>query len=411
MAEGIHCVFIPPNFFLKDVMSIVFISEEKKKLVLEIDNVEFDLGEGNMQDGKIIWPIDTFGEFESLSENCKLFRLCANEEKLSFDLSQLTFLGPVKGSSPPSSVFLLEFTSGYYCRSDDYSSETVSFSVDSILTLDYRNVAVIRKQIEELSVAKAKFEETKKSLTESGIDLNELAQLKDQYEESMKKKRRIQHEFVNQNHKMAANTIQLGCEQDRQLAIETLKKHIEANQQRLDPPEPSADSYYRLLNFREAALKELKSMFPFDIQMMKMCSVVYTQQPININQWNENRAFLGFATHYIREISRILGIPLHYLLVPLSVSSKAIYRINEERRLIPVDMSAQNKIQMAQYEEALVSCCIHIEKTLIMEQLTSSSILEHINKLNSITKENLETLVPEYCRKSTLNFEPSSPPV
>ena len=396
MSETINCIFIPPDLTLNDIMTIIIfndenIKEEKKNIYLIFNNKTFDLGLNEINELKYIWNLDNIEELNDI----KFFQLKIDDQIYDFNLEELIFLGPINNLSIINNIPILEFTSGYYCRNIDYNSDTVSFTVDSVLTLDYRNVNSIKNQLEELSLAQQKFEETKQSLLNSGIDLNQLENLKEEYEKNLKLKRKVQYEFMIQNNKMAASTINSQTQQDQQIAIETLKRHIEINRQKVEIQESSIDSYKRLLKFRESALNELKIIFPFDIDHKKIFTLTYTNNPITIHNWNENRAFLGFITHYIREVSRILGIPLQYLLVPLAVSSYTICRLTDEKKNIPIEFNPQNKILMNQFENVLISCAIHLIKTLQMEIPNNNDIIDYIKILYQINKNCLNTLIPE----------------
>ena len=337
MSEALNCVFIPPNFTLNDISSITIFyekpPEESYSLSMEVDSNVYNLKEGFLSSNKITWSLDEIENFQSLSPDSTQFIIHPPDSPpISFDLSKITFLGPIKNANPPNNIYLLEFISGYYCRSEDFTEETVSFTIESILTLDYRNVQTIRQQLEDLNTAKKAFEETKQHLSESGINLEELTTLKKQYEDTMSQKRIVQHEFLHQNQRLQAAMIHSQAESDREAAVQSLKKHIEQNKTQTPPKEPTLEEQMKLVNFRLAALEELKLIFPFAEKEGRLCSVQFFSQPSNSVQWAETRAFLGFATHYIREISRIVGIPLQYLLIPRASSSQIICRLTDEKK-------------------------------------------------------------------------------
>ena len=327
MSDNIQCVFLPPDFNINDILAIsMFIEEPLEKipvLQLKIDEKNLEISQGVQVENKLSWVTESVDEFKEITTATKIIEGKVDEKTFSFDLSKLVYLGPPKTASPDAGIFLLEFTSGFYCNENDYKKDTVTFNVDSILTLDYRNVSSIKNQLDELDAAQKTFEETKNRLIENGINLDELGKLKTQYEDSMREKRRVQHEFMQQNQRMQAATIHSQCEQDRQNAVDALRKHIESNKQRAEAPAPNKESYVRLVKFRKSALEELKAIFPYEDDK-KLCQLVYTQTPSNLQQFNDMRAYLGFATHYIREVSRVLGVPLQFILVPLAASSKII---------------------------------------------------------------------------------------
>ena len=400
MSDNIQCVFIPPDFHLNDILAIsMFVETPFDKipvLELEIDEKQFLISTGVQVENKLSWITESIDELREITTDTKEFTIKYQENLIKFNLDKLVYLGPLKTAQPKNGIFLLEFTSGFYCKEEDCTEDSITFNVDSILTLDYRNVNSIKNQLEELNSAQQTFEDTKKHLIDSGINLDELAELKNQYEESMREKRRVQREFIQQNQRMQAATIHSQCEQDRSNAVEALKKHIESNRQKSKAPEPDKESYTRLVKFREAALTELKAIFPYDKDNKTMCSLQYNQTPQNVQQFNDMRAFLGFSTHYIREVSRVLGIPLQYILVPLAASSKVISRLTEKPQIIPADFSPASVKQMNIYEKCLCDCATHIAKTLMMDvTVSSSSITDSLSLLHSIDQKALETLIPQ----------------
>lgn len=399
MSDCLNCVFIPPDFHLYDILNIVYIQEEAPEhpfdLSITVNEAQYNLP-SRLTGNRICWEFEAAGDFHTIAPDVQTFELIsADKSPIQYNLKELIFLGPTKCASAPNDTFLLEFTSGIYARREDYQSDTVTFTVDSVLTLDYRNVMAIRQQLEELNAAQKTFEDTKSRLTTSEIDINELSNLKAQYEECMREKRRVQHEFLQQNQKMQAAMIHNQNEQDAKDALQSLKHHIEVNKQKIQQDEPEPENYKRLLRFRESALNELKMIFPYNETEKKLCNVQYNVQPQNVNQWNEQRAFLGFATHYIREVSRIVGIPLQYLLIPLAGMSQCICRLTDEKRVIPQDNSPQSLVKLTQYEESLISCVQHIAKTLMMTLPESKSITDFIQLIRCISVENLKTLIPE----------------
>ena len=77
-------------------------------------------------------------------------------------------------------------------------------------------------------------------------------------------------------------------------------------------------------------------IFPFSLENNTICeNVHFYGNPLQQQQWDETRAFMGFATHYIRGVAHVIGIPLPYNLFPLTTSSKIICRLTYETRQIP----------------------------------------------------------------------------
>lgn len=407
MTETLKCVFIPTNFFISDVVSIVLYAQEQPKpipsLQIIVGENSYKLSPQPFSNGRLSWIVNTVCDFYEEAPECDNFKVQVNNsEPLNFILNQLVFLGPTKNAKPPQGVYLLELVSGIYARSTDYKEETVSFTVDSILTLDYRNIIAIQQQLGSLSEAQQKFEEKKKKLSNSGIDLDKLSNLKSQYEECMREKRRAQYEFEQQNQRVQAETIHAQCEAEAKSSLDALTRHIKANKQKQaqkqkqqsDQNEINSQlqSYQRLLKFRIAALNELATIFPFKPAEAQLCDVRYKDQPQNNQEWNELKAFLGFTTHYIREVSRVVGTPLQYNLIPLAASSRIICRMTDKKWQIPAE---NNATEIANYKTVLASCAKHILETLQMEMPKTENLIDYLIKLQSISKENLETLIPK----------------
>jgi hypothetical protein len=147
-------------------------------------------------------------------------------------------------------------------------------------------------------------------------------------------------------------------------------------------------------------LSELQVIFPIVFEEQKICSVQYSLNPATNVQWNEVRAFLGFATHYIREVARIVGVPLPYLLVPLGGSSRAVCRLSEQKFQLIADFAPQSVKAGQAYEGVLIACARHILETLLMTvEITGAPghILIALRMLTQIGEENLRTLIPAQC--------------
>ncbi|OHT08541.1 hypothetical protein TRFO_22877 [Tritrichomonas foetus] len=405
MTESLNCVFIPTNFYISDVVSIVlYVAEQPNplpSLSISVDGSSYSLPPPVFANNRLAWEVNTVCDFYEEAPECDSFKLTVGSAApVDYSLNQLVFLGPTKSAKPPQNIYLLEFVSGVYARSTDYKEDTVSFSIDSILTLDYRNVLSIRQQLEELSAAQKAFEEKKALLTQSGIDLNKLSNLKAQYEDCMREKRRVQHDFEQQNQRMQAATIHSQTENNCKASIQSLTQHIEMNKKKERPAEPTLESYKKLLRFRIAALNELKMIFPFSPNDGRLCTVHYHPQPQNSSQWGEMKAFLGFATHYIREVSRVVGVPLQFNLIPLAGSSRLVCRLTDEKKYIPNEYTSQTAEQAKNYEESLILCAKHIIETLLMEVpkqdgQKAESLMDYLIKLNTISEKDLETLIPK----------------
>ncbi|EAX90302.1 hypothetical protein TVAG_446020 [Trichomonas vaginalis G3] len=120
----------------------------------------------------------------------------------------------------------------------------------------------------------------------------------------------------------------------------------------------------------------------------------YYQTPANLQQFNEMRAYLGYATHYIRELSRILGIPLPFVLYPQAAASKITSRLIEKSVAIPADFNVPNIKIMQSYEQILVDCSKHILNSLLMESEGEANIPVFIEKLTHIDDTALSSLIP-----------------
>ena len=400
--EALNCVFIPANFNVSDVRSVVYSSPQLPsfgKLSIEVNGRNYPISAPRVDDKRVIWEISTVCDFYEDAPDVYTFSLIiSSDRKIVFNLRDLVFLGPSKVAKLVDDVFLLEFVSGIYARKEDYTESTVSFKIDSILTLDYKNVLEIKNQLAELETAQKAFEEKKKMLTDNGIDLNKLASLKAQYDECMKEKRVAQYNFEQQSQKIQAETIHQQIEQNNKESREKLAEHFRINREKMKEaqPEQNMEAYNRLLKFRIAALNELKMIFPFSTHEGRLCSVHYFKNAQDQSQWGEMKAFLGFATHYIREVSRVVGVPLQYNLIPLAGSSRIVDRLTDENKMIPTDYTPQTANQAADYEGTLIACAKHILETLMIQfDPKSDSLLDFMIALNSINSENLATLIPK----------------
>jgi hypothetical protein len=400
MTESINCVFLRPTFHVYDFHNIVFYCDPEPdtppSLRLTVGSVDYAFPPPSYEDGRLVWPLDTVGDFQDIAPEEMALILTPNEEPpRPYKFDELVFLGPVRGSGPHSNIFLLECVSGLYARPDDVRGQSIQFEADSLPTLDYRNILIVRQHLFDFARSHAQLEERRQKLREAGIDLERLAEMKAEYEESMKRRRRAQFEFMKTNQKMQAATIHQHSERDFESAKEALKQHIQANQQKAQKSETTRVSHERLLNFRVAGLDELKVIFPFTFEKGQLCGVQHFVNPTS-GQWSEMRAFLGFATHYIREVSRIVGIPVPYLLVPQAGSSRVVARLTDTKTQLTPEYSPQTLKVVQTYEAALVTCCKHIAETLQVGEGTSgpSPLLGYLKVLNSITRDNLQVLMP-----------------
>jgi hypothetical protein len=401
MTETVPCVFLPPQLSVHDIHDIVFYTESEPSapptLRVTISTSTFDLPPPAFSDGRLVWPLDTVAEFNGFDlESSTITVISGSEPPRAFDLHALVFLGPPKGWTPLPNIFLLECLSGLYAREADVPAGPIQFEVDSMLTLDYRNILTIRQHLDELSRSQNDLEQRKQRLAEAGIDLAHLAELKAEYEDAMKQRRRAQSEFVKQNQRMQAATFHQHAERDFESAKETLQNHIQNNQRKSQAAEGNRISHERLLAFRVAGLNELKIVFPFNFEERRLCGVQHFVNPSS-SQWNETRLFLGFATHYIREVSRIVGVPLPHSLAPLGGNSKILARLKDLKTQLTTEYSPQNTPKVVQaYESALVACCKHIADTLQVSQedLGQVPILGYLRVVSSISRDHLKVLMP-----------------
>lgn len=397
MGDTVQCVFIPPSFNFHEILSFTIYSDahfsEIPPLIVQIDEKQFEINKITNSDNKITWNCEKLVELKEHRTKTKEFKVKFNDLEKTIDLNGLIFLGMPRSFKPIYDVLLLEFKSGYYCRSDAISEDPVSFNVDFILTLDYRNVVQVKAQIEELQQSQKSFIETKERLVQTGLNLKELSDLKVQYEECMKEKRRVQHDFIDQNQKMQAATIITTNDEGRSALKEQLTKHIQANKERITTSKPDIEAYEKMKEYRLMALQEMLLIFPLG-DNNKFCYMNYYQTPANLQQFNEMRAYLGYATHYIRELSRILGIPLPFVLYPQAAASKITSRLIEKSVAIPADFNVPNIKIMQSYEQILVDCSKHILNSLLMESEGEANIPVFIEKLTHIDDTALSSLIP-----------------
>ncbi|EAY22487.1 hypothetical protein TVAG_035100 [Trichomonas vaginalis G3] len=397
MGENIPCVFLPPDFHISDIIAIsMFVDEPFEtipKLTLAIDNDEIYLNEGVQVDNKLSWIAESLSKFRELHTNTKRFRVILKQREVDFDLNNLIFLGPTKTAKPPVGLFLLEFTSGFYCNKSEINKDIIDLNLDLILTIDYRNINAIKQQLEALDAAQKEFEEAKNKLVQSGINLEELSEIKHDYEEALKEKRRVQHEFIQQNQNMQEATIVSQSEIDRQAAVDALKQHIEANRARKQVPKEDKSEYQKMKKFRLISLNELKQIFPYTSNK-NFCGLTYYQTPSNVKEFNEMRAYLGFATHYIREISNIINVPLPCILVPQAISSRIVSRTSDKVLAIPTDFNANNAKQLQIYEQTLIKAIKYLNRFFMDDNTYGNTLPEYIEHLREIDDAQLNLLIP-----------------
>jgi hypothetical protein len=399
MSDPLKCVFLPRSFHVSDITALVYFCETEPnplpsvKLSAASINLEFHRSPA-FADGRVTWPLSLPPDHPAVSATVVLVTPDGSPP-IEFDLTALVFLCPGKDSGPPG-VFLLEFTSGIYGPSSESGNEYVQFTVDSMLALRYDHVLMLRQQLEELSRARSAFEDRKRAMEQDGIDFSRFAAQKAEYEELTRRKRRAQHEFLRQNQQMQAATIHSQAEYDFGTAVENLRKHTEANEQlRLGSGRRRPEV---LIRFRSKALAELQQIFPLEFGEQRFCHVAYVHAPTTQPLWNDMRAFLGFATHYVKEVSRAVGIPLPYLLVPQGGVSRATSRLTDEKHQLTPEFTQQAVKAGAAFEAALVMCAKHMLDTLHIPvdfPPGGGQILVAMKMLSIITEENLRSLLPD----------------
>ncbi|KAH0787610.1 hypothetical protein GPJ56_008491 [Histomonas meleagridis] len=393
MSGKSNCVFIAPKLSLTDLMTITISKKSPEnslvpiKIFVNSNRKEF---QARLISDRIVYEIDD--SLSNLPDAETLKIETETNEIIEFQLSHLIFLGPTKFADLPPDIYALEFPSGLYVRQNDFHESSVSFSIDSksVTILDYNNLESLQTQLGNLIRAKEQLEQTKTQLKNSGIDLEQLSNLKTQVEHAMREKRSAQYRLTQQNQKMTAMTLHSKNETEYFSAINSLVTHLESNKSLPSPTRFPPEKYIRLLRFRVAALDELKTIFPFSAAESSLCLSHFYDAPQGI-QWDENRSFLGFATHYVKEVAQIVGVPLQHKLFPLAKSSKIMNRLTNTTRQIP---KGDDGKQMVAYAAMLIECIQQILEDLKVEYVEPVTIVKGIEYLWNINEENLKSLIP-----------------
>jgi len=401
MSETLECVFIPPRLGIGDVSAIILACEAPAGpppvLQLLVGDATFDLPPPTEAGGCLTWVPAAVCDLAAEFGDASGFALAREGgERVAFELGALVLVAAAGAADPPSGVFLVECGGALLGRAADFGSGPVSFAVKGLPVLEHRAVVSLQEQLGDLAVGRRRFREHQRRLKRAGIDLCRLEDLRAQFEEGMRRKRRLQHALMRQNQVLQAEMTRDRCERDQANAIDGLRRHLEANRQRVTPAgDPAA--HRRLVQLRVVALGELRTVFPL-VQGegeggVTLCGARYWEAPTAV-QWGEMRAFLGFATHFVREVSRVAGIPLHYILVPHAGASRAVCRLTDEVRQIPQVIRQETRAAAAAFEVVLVECCRHVAGTLQMSFDASGGLPAHLELLNAISERDLETLVP-----------------
>ena len=165
MTENQNCVFISPNFETSEIISIVYstasLHDTAPVLKVSFSSVVIEL-QGRIKNDRIIWDVENSFLYASSSSEMSIIGK-ANEE-IKFDLNDLLFYNPSELCQVPHDVYMPRFQSGLYIRRDDLKEDSVSFSISSILTLDYENIEKLQIKLDELQNASNELNETKKKL-------------------------------------------------------------------------------------------------------------------------------------------------------------------------------------------------------------------------------------------------------
>lgn len=396
MTENQNCVFIPPSFDTTELLGILCAPDPAPAtappLRVAFGDVVTELA-GEIRGARVLWRAE--GEFQLAGASRALRIIEGSGRELDFRLDDLLFLNPSESCALPPNVYALRFQSGLYVRRCDFGGDSVTFSASSLLTLDYENVERLQAKLSELQSVTRELSATKDRLRDAGIDLDKLASLKAQIQEALREKRVAQYRLTQENQKISAVTVHSKNEVEYNASLEALRGHIEANRRAAQEQEqraPLAVERQKLLRFRMVALDELKMIFPFDAESGAICgSVHFCSSPMQPQQWDETRAFLGFATHYIREVANVIGIPLPYSLTPMTTASRITCRLTGEVRQIP---QTEDSRTLAAYVGGLIDCIKHILDVLDVVYEEQLSLIKAIKYLYTLTEENVKTLIP-----------------
>jgi hypothetical protein len=265
--------------------------------------------------------------------------------------------------------------------------------MESLASLDIRSFSTVRQNLDELVRAQAAFDERRLELHSNGIDLARLSGLRRDYEETMRRRRREQYEQARQQKRHQASLVAAQYDRDFQAAVAAFRRHIDSVTAGRGDPLDDVQSRAKVLRFRISAIEELKVMFPVD--ETRLCFVRYLPTPTSA-QWAEARSFLGFATQYIKEAAKVLGIPLPYVLEPLGGASRVICRLADVKRVLVPEFGPHVAKLAPEYEAALVACARHIIEAMRgpIELPQQGQLLHCLKLFTEITRDDVEALLP-----------------
>lgn len=399
-SDVFNCVFVRPDLRESNLISIRYVPIESvippESVCIDFEGDTHQL-ERSEVDGEFVWEVNI-----GITPSEGSIAIYVDGDSLICNIDEVVYLGPITGGGKIKGALMFEFPCGLFCRKEDEPSEPIQFDLGVIPILEYKQVLEMEQQLMDLSSAQHVFDETKSRLEKSGIVLEELEALRLQYEGTMKENRKARFEFGKKSHLME---------------VASLQEHVEAQSaaalaQLTNPPPVIAEqdeprNEEQLLRFRMLALNELKVIFPYTKEPTTLCGVAFPLSIQNSDQWNQKRAFLGFATHYIKEVSRVLGMALYLQLIPRSSSSMIASRLTDEVRKIPEDLSNQGKQSMERYEEWLIEATNFMVSSLMMDVSPCGTILDCLDLLHSIDEETLRVLIPY--SSSTSPIKPLSP--
>jgi hypothetical protein len=388
MSAGLECVFLPPKFAVSDILSIIYYSDSPDhapSISISVGKETFSFPFPNFAEGRFRWSFSSIPRLTQLTAS--RFTLNATPDLPSparFDLARLCFFGRSEYVTPRTKVFYLEFLSGLYLRFEDHKSTTVLWprGIASLTPCSLAAATQIDSQLTAYADAQAEF-----SAAQADLEISELSRLRDEYISLYSRIEELQVQF----HQSTTDE-QVRQDDDRRHghileARRSLTRHLQQTGQY-----PVSYSHQATqegwIARRYASLAELKELFA-GLEDGNCLGVKYSTIPLR-DGLDATRTFLGFATHFVKEVARILGIALPFSLVPAGASSRIEKTlIDTTIPLLPTDRDFK------QYEKALVECCNYLRESLNLSVTNRETLLEAIKAIGAISERDLHALLPQ----------------
>lgn len=376
---------------------------DKLKLIVDDDIIEMKNGRrcfiGDKKNVMTKWTLEYTHCILEKDEYIYMFKIENDNINITFDLHKLTYIG-VDLPDGVCNMFILNNTnSGYFCRNEDLTErafKSIRIKIKNCRFFDEKLFNELVNTNEDLNKLESEIKDDRfyqlKTLNDTFNEvLNNVYKSKEALSIFQQgQETRLSH-IMHESHESEVNQI-----------INKNKETYEENKFR-----SNNEKQKELLKTKIDALRELNIIFTY-VKMDSpdhriLCGVMHTRNPANVEQFNKNRFFLGFLTHYIREVSRVLGIVLDYTLYPSSANSE-IHSRERIRTVYKIPAAISGKQSMLTYECILVKCINKIKKALTVDRDSDiygnidseSDIYSAVDSLFSLVddEKTLEALLP-----------------